>query len=144
MYGIYDLNGGTQERTAGYIANGNSSLKTYGTSLTYEGNRMKTTSTKYTTVYPHNEENTDIDTASKNNYLANTKIFGDGIRETSTSGIGSSGWNGDYSCFPALYGPFAYRGGGFWISANAGLFAFGRTNGDSSHNYGFRPVVVCI
>ena len=144
MYGIFDLSGGTWERTAGYVANGNSNLKTYGASLAYDKDTLRTTSTKYATVYPHNERTSgDIDTESKNNYGANTKIFGDAIRETSTSGIGSSGWNGDCSYFPALYNPFTYRGG-VWGTSNAGLFAFDRTGGNSGYGNGFRPVVVCL
>ena len=145
MYGIFDLSGGTWERTAGYVANGNGNLKTYGESLAYEAGTLKTTSTKYVTVYPHNEGTSgNIDTEGKNNYAVNTKIFGDAIRETSTSGIGSSGWNDDCSYFPALYGPFALRGGYYWDTSSAGLFAFARTDGYSFFHYGFRPAVVCL
>ena len=145
MYGIFDLSGGTWERTAGYVANGNSNLKAYGASLAYDGNTLKTTSTKYATVYPHNEGTSgDIDTESKNNYAVNTKIFGDAMRETSTSGVGSSSWNADYSYFPALHGPFTIRGGYNWNTSAAGLFAFSRANGVSTCDDGFRPVVVCL
>ena len=145
MYGIFDLSGGTWERTAGYVANGNSNLKAYGASLAYDGNTLKTTSTKYATVYPHNEGTSgDIDTESKNNYAVNTKIFGDAIRETSTSGTGTSSWNADYSYFPALYYPFTDRGGNSWYTSGAGLFAFSRADGSSGYDHGFRPVVVCL
>ena len=145
MYGIFDLSGGTWERTAGYVANGNSNLKAYGASLAYDGNTLKTTSTKYATVYPHNEGTSgDIDTESKNNYAVNTKIFGDAMRETSTSGVGSSSWNADYSYFPALHNPFTIRGGSSWSTSDAGLFAFHRTYGNSYCYNGFRPVVVCL
>ena len=145
MYGIFDLSGGTWERTAGYVANGNGNLKTYGESLAYEAGTLKTTSTKYVTVYPHNEGTSgNIDTEGKNNYAVNTKIFGDAIRETSTSGIGSSGWNDDYSYFPALYAPFAERGAYYGDTSVAGLFAFYLTNGASRYSTGFRPVVVCL
>ena len=139
MYGVYDLSGGVWERTAGYINNGNPNLGTYGASVITGGD----TSTKYATVYPHtSSEGSDIDTASKNNYQVNTKIFGDAIRETSTSGTLSSSWNGDYSYFPALYNPFTVRGGSFDDSSNAGLFAFYRTHGNSNYRSGFRPVLV--
>ena len=145
MYGIFDLNGGTWDRTAGYVANGNSSLKTYGASMTYEGNALKTTSTKYTMVYPHNEGTSgNIDTESRNNYAVNTKIFGDAMRETSTSGTDASSWNSDYSYFPAFDSPFMIRGGYGWYTSNAGLFAFGRSYGGSHYDTGFRPVVVCL
>ena len=120
MYGIYDLSGGVWERTAEYTPNGNGNLKAYGSSVVYDGNTLKTTSTKYTTVYPFDstKDNTEISSteanlneASKANYLLNTKIFGDAIRETSTSGTGITSWNNDYSYFPGLDNPFAVRGG---------------------------------
>ncbi len=142
IYGIYDLSGGTWERTAAYVANGNGNLKTYGASIAYEGNTLKTVSTKYTTVYPSNDSGeSNIDTASQKNYALNKKIYGDGIRETSTAGTGSTSWYGDYSYFPALHVPFSFRGGFLWFTSNAGLFYFYRSNGSSSYYNGFRPVV---
>ena len=145
MYGIFDLSGGTWERTAGYVANGNGNLKTYGASLAYQDNTLKTTSTKYVTVYPENEgDSGNIDTECKNNYAVNTKIFGDAIRETSTAGVGSSSWNGDYSYIPALHNPLSLRGGNFWNTSDDGLFAFHRTGGGSSCGDGFRSVLVCL
>ena len=53
IYGVYDMSGGTWERTAGYVANGNGNLKSFGRSLSYDGETLKTESTKYTTVYPN-------------------------------------------------------------------------------------------
>ena len=145
MTGVYDLSGGLWERTASYVANGHDNLLTYGESVAYTNDVLKTTSTKYATVYPHNEGTSgDIDTESKNNYAVNTKIFGDAIRETSTSGTGTSSWNADYSYFPALGGPFTIRGGDYWYASSAGLFAFYRTSGTSSYSNGFRSVVVCL
>ncbi len=145
MYGIYDLSGGLWERTAGYIANGNSNLKTYGESVAYENGVLKTTSTKYTTVYPNtSSEDSNIDTASGQNYPLNTKIFGDAIRETSTSGTGANSWNRDYSYFPALDGPFAIRGGDCNGGSSAGLFAFHRAYGYSYIYNGFRSVLVAL
>ena len=145
MYGIYDLSGGLWERTAGYIANGNSNLKTYGESVAYENGVLKTTSTKYTTVYPNtSSEDSNIDTASGQNYPLNTKIFGDAIREISTSGTGANSWNRDYSYFPALDSPFTVRGGSYYDGSDAGLFAFNRTYGDSYYGTGFRSVLVAL
>ena len=155
MYGVYDMSGGTWERTAGYIANRNSNLKGYGASFTHDGDTLKTTSTKYATVYPHDstkdnpelglswtEEN--INNAGKANYPQNKYIFGDAIRETSTSGTGTSSWNGDYSCFPGLGSPFVLRSGSYWNGANAGPFCFYRTNGNSYYSHSFRPVLVAL
>ena len=149
MYGVYDLSGGVWERTAGYVNNGNSNLKTYGSSVVTGGD----TSTKYATVYPHDtsKDNTSIgwsdenlNAASNANYPLNTKIFGDAIRETSTSGTGSNSWNNDYSYFPGLNFPFFARGGHYWSTSSAGLFAFSRTTGSSICYSGFRPVLVAL
>ena len=141
MYGVYDLSGGVWERTAGYINNGNGNLRTFGVSVITGGD----TSTKYATVYPHaSSENSNIDTASGENYVLNTKIFGDAIRETSTSGTLSTSWKGDYSYFPALSNPFTLRGGHYWGGSGAGLFAFSRPNGFGDYSYGFRPILVAL
>ena len=144
MYGVFDLSGGVWERTAGYVANGNGNLNYYGSSLTDSGKR--TESTKYVTVYPHDtaETSTDIDTKSRANYNVNKYIFGDAIRETSTSGTGATSWKGDYSYFPALYNPFSSRGGSLWAGSYAGLFSFYRANGISYYYIGFRPVLVAL
>ena len=102
------------ERTAAYVANGNGNLRGQGASIAYNGNTLKTESTKYTTVYPFNEKDsegnkvTDIDIASRQNFVANSKIYGDAVRETNSGKAGTSeeGWNysswtSDYS-FPSL------------------------------------------
>ena len=107
MYGVYDLSGGTWERTAAYVNNGNGNLTAFGASVVVNGD----TSTKYATVYPWKDpQNSNIDTASQDNYELNDYIFGDAVRETSTSGTGTNGWNRDYSCFPGLDNPFFVRG----------------------------------
>ncbi len=151
IYGIYDLSGGAWERTTGYVANQNSNLSTYGRSIAYDGNNLRTISTKYTTVYPHNStyESTDIsntetnlNTASTNNWLANTLIYGDGIRETSTGGTGNTSWYEDASYFPGAHSPFSIRGGSYGDGSAAGLLYFSRNSGNSYYNSGFRAVVV--
>ena len=152
IYGIYDLSGGVWERTTGYVANQNSNLSTYGRSIAYDGNKLKTISTKCTTVYPHDSEtdkpeitenSTNLDTAANNNYARNTLIYGDAIRETSSAGTGNNSWYGDVSCFPGLYYPFSIRGGRYNYGSAAGLFSFSRPyGGHSSYYNGFRAVVV--
>ena len=151
IYGIYDLSGGYWEKTASYVANGNGNLKSYGSSIAYDGNTLKTISTKYTMVYPYDSStdntgitnnDTNLNTASTNNWKANTLIYGDAVRETSTAGTGSTSWYGDYSYFPGLSGPFSLRGGNAWGGSNAGLFSFSRSNGGSSYHNGFRAVLV--
>ena len=153
MTGVYDLSGGEWERTASYVANGHDNLLTYGKSVAYTGDVLKTASTKYTMVYPYDssvdnntmddtEENLNI--ANNANYAKNTKIYGDAIRETSTAGTGTSSWQDDYSYFVGLNSPFVMRGGIFWDSSHAGRFYFSRYYGDSNFNGGFRPVVIPI
>ena len=133
IYGIYDLSGGTWERTAAYVANSHGELKAYGASIAYDGNTLRTASTKYTTAYPFDSStdntgitnnDTNLNTASANNYKKNTLIYGDGIRETSTAGTGSTSWYGDYSYYPGLNSPFSIRGGSFleWLGCRSLLF----------------------
>ncbi len=144
IYGIYDMSGGTWERTAGLVNNGNSNLSTYGQSLMNALNNEK--SSKYVTVYPHDSSvdktGENKDTASTANWKANTKIYGDGIRETSTGGTGKTSWYTDYSYFPAVVSPFSERGGILWNDEGAGLFCFDRDTGGNYYNGGFRSVLV--
>ena len=151
IYGIYDMSGGTWERTAGLVNNGNSNLTTYGSQVIADLNNGK--STRYITVYPHDSSkdstsitNTDanLNTASQANYVKNTKIYGDGIRETSTAGTGKSSWYSDNSYFAGLYGPFFFRGGKYGDTSGAGLFCFDRSAGHSLYSYGFRSVLVSL
>ncbi len=153
MTGVYDLSGGTWERTASYVANNHKNLLTYGESVAYTNDVLKTTSTKYTMVYPFDsavdnstkqdtEEN--LNAASNANYSKNTKIYGDATRETSTAGTGTSSWQDDYLYFAGLYTPFVAREGSLWDGSHAGRFSFYRGNGYSNFNNGFRPVVVPV
>ena len=144
IYGIYDMSGGTWERTAGLVNNGNENLTKYGQSLMNALNNGK--SSKYVTVYPHDSSvdktGANIDTASVANWKANTKIYGDGIRETSTAGTGKTSWHTGYSYFPAVGSSFSGRGGVLWDGEWAGLFSFSRTGGNSTSYDGFRSVLV--
>ena len=153
MTGIYDISGGTWERTASYVANNHENLLQYGKSVAYNGDTLKTESTKYTMVYPHDstldnpgiantEEN--LNKANVANYKKNTKIYGDAIREISTAGTGTEAWNESSSYFAGLFYPFVKRGGDLWASSGAGSFCFQRGNGDSDYYAGFRPVVIPI
>ena len=141
MYGVYDLSGGVWERTAAYVNNGNGNLTKFGASVVANGG----TSTKYATVYPWKDpQNSNIDIASQDNYDLNDYIFGDAVRETSTSGTDTNSWNDDYSYFPGLHNPFFSRGGYYWSASGAGLFAFSRSGGNSNFSSGFRPVLVAL
>ena len=134
IYGVYDMSGGTWERTSAYIANGNINLAIEGKSVAYEGDTLKTESTKYTMVYPYGtEDSSSIDNSSLANWSASTKIYGDGVRETSTQGTGANSWYSDTSSFPALSNPLFLRGE-YWDNGYyVGLFAFLRSNGSSTY-----------
>ena len=151
IYGIYDLSGGTYERTAAYVANSRGELKSYGSSITYDGNTLKTVSSKYTTTYPFDtttdntsiaSNDTNLNTASANNYKKNALIYGDGIHETSTAGTGNTSWYSDYSCYPGLNYSLSIRGGSLWNGLIAGLFSFTRNTGNGGYNDGFRTVLI--
>ncbi len=155
IYGVYDMSGTVWKRTASYVANTNENLKNYGASIAYNGNTLKEESTKYTTVYPYNEKDsegnkiTNLDTASQQNFVANSKIYGDAIRETNNGKAGTtedgwnySSWTSDYSYFPALDYPFFLRGGLFLDGSRAGVCAFYRDDGFSGYASGFRAVLV--
>ena len=141
IYGIYDMSGGTWERSAAIVNNGDGNLNTYGKAIMNALNNGK--SSEYVTVYPKGETSgQSIDDASKSNYAANTKIYGDAIRETSTAGLGQTSWYSDYSYFVGAYDPFFERGGYYWRTSGAGLFYFARNVGYSDYNGGFRSVLV--
>ena len=138
IYGIYDLSGGLWERTASLVYNGNANLNNFGSSLLNSG-----VSSEYVTIYPNNDAGETVaNTASQKNYEANTKIYGDAVRETSTGGIEASSWYKDYSNFPGYIGPFFRRGGRWYGTTGAGLFYFVRNDGASDYNDGLRVVLV--
>ena len=146
IYGIYDMSGGAWERTASLVNNGNGNLTTYGKTLM--NSLINGKSSQYVTAYPFDsavdKNGANLDTASAANYAKNTKIYGDGIRETSTAGTGKTSWYTDYSYFPAVNNPFSIRGGYFWDGEGAGLFYFYRNGGNSFYNVGFRSVLVAL
>ena len=141
IYGIYDMSGGTWERSAAIVNNGDGNLNTYGKAIMNALNNGK--SSEYVTVYPKGETSgQSLDDASKSNYAANTKIYGDAIRETSTAGLGQKSWYSDYADFVGAHIPFFLRGGYYWDTSGAGLFYFARHGGVSDYNNGFRSVLV--
>ena len=130
IYGIYDMSGGVEERTAAYISNGDPNLENYGLELKNE-TQLAGGSTKYVTIY-------------QNTYATNIMI-GDAIKETSTSGTGNtSGWDfTDLSEFPISSYLFFARGGSVASAPNTrGTFAFARTSGEITPYGGFRAILV--
>ena len=148
IYGIYDMSGGTWERSASLVNNGNSRLNEFGSSLMYSLKDGK--SSEYVTVYETDTsvDNTGVSWTDENllktneaNYKKNTK-YGDAIKETSTAGTGQTSWYSDYSYFVGANSPFFNRGGAYWNTSGAGLFFFSRGDGNSGYNGGFRSVLV--
>ena len=140
-YGVYDMSGGTYERTASYVNYGSSStiLRTNGG--TFSGDLYgadtteQSTSTKYKTVYKASE--TDI--GDSYNLAAEKK--GDGIYETSNRyDTFSSSWFEAESRFSDTQFPFFTRGRYFGDN-HAGIFAFSGANGESNHANTFRMVL---
>ncbi len=141
IYGVYDMSGGVWERISALINNENSSLHTYGESIMSALNNGK--ASEYVMVYKNEEKNVqNADEVDKTNYNLNIQVYGDAMAETSSSGIGNTGWNQDYSSFARGDTPFFTRGGGCWDTSNAGLYGFFRTAGINSYDAGFRPVLV--
>ena len=136
MYGIYDLSGGLVERTSGYILNENQNLEKYG------GIYVTGTSTKYATVYPSNDEGIDDIEKQENNYLLNTKIYGDAIREVSEKGTSNTSWNSDYSRYARGNSSFFSMGGNFTNNIYAGSNSFNCTVGSYHYQHGFRCVLI--
>lgn len=80
--------------------------------------------------------------SSPNNYEANKNVYGDGVYETSSTGVSSGSWYGDYSSMPYTSYPFFARGGYYSGGANAGVFDFSGADGISYTFASWRPVVV--
>ena len=147
IYGIYDLSGGSWERTSAMINNKEKNLYIYGNELMKNLNNGG--SSKYVIVYPYdfNEDSitsANIDNASLLNYDKNSKIYGDAIRETSIKGIGESSWGSDFSYFTSKNMVFSARGGDYGSKTKSGLFAFHRADGTSFYGRGFRSVLVSM
>ncbi|MDD2376039.1 MAG: hypothetical protein PHD15_00040 [Clostridia bacterium] len=120
IYGVYDMNGGTQEYIAAYVNNGDASLATYGASLVNASSQYKDLYFKST-----------YDTAS-GNYALTSGRKGDAVYETSSVGTGSGSWFTGYSATPCSNSPYFSR---------SQMFGFSNFYGGGGVN-GFRPVIV--
>ena len=82
--------------------------------------------------------------SNKNNYTANSNVYGDAVFETSSSYYDTGSWNLDSSDYPKTSEPFFVRGGDCAYGTAAGAFSFDTSNGISANYIGFRPVLVCF
>ncbi len=130
IYGVYDMNGGTNERTAAYINNDNPSLTNNGLALINADD-------KYKNVYAVSPTDTE-----PTNYLLTISFKGDAIYETSNAGTGAFGWYSDYSFMTREEYTFFGRGGYYTYGSNSGSFYFGRGDGAAMDYGGFRPVLL--
>ena len=132
LYGVYDMNGGASEYTAGYIA----SIKQDLGELFAKSMMQNKSSTKYYTVY--NAVSNEEETA----YEANKMIYGDAIIETSKNGKGYTSWFGETSIYIQENAGFFLRSGGYDRATYSGLFDFTNHSGHSSKNYGFHSILI--
>ena len=133
IYGVYDMSGGTWERTAAYVDNGHNNLQTYGRSVV-EG------VSKYKDVYEKGESD-----VLELNYERASRKYGDAVYETSNEYLNSNiSWYSDYAHFVNTSNPFFGRGGGYYHTTNAGIFFFSSSVGAASTNDGFRVTISVI
>lgn len=161
LSGVYDMVGGSTERTAGYITNGNSALErgiistediqsgvpqyvkpSDAGSVAYP-NAWQTESTKYATVYPYyasyetTQNTSDTPGNNRNAYkgVANTTYgYGDAILETPN-------WFEDKADFGYVERLYFDRGANYDDGRNAGLFCLYTYFANSTGNITFRVVL---
>lgn len=132
IYGIYDMVGGAWERVTSYINNSSPFLATYGSSILNANN-------KYKDVYAIGSPD-----AGANNYQANANVFGNAIYETSSTGLSSTSWYGDFSQMPFSSNPWLVRGGYGYNSVDAGMYSYRQMIGSAATTISFRPVIVVL
>ena len=123
IYGIYDMSGGAFEYVANYLEK--------NTSSTYVNNFLKLDN-KYQTSYLGSNSGNSSDSITKN-YESNSTKYGDALWETSGGCTDQLSWNRNSSRFPYFDSSFFTRGGYYYNTYDAGLFAF--NNGYGGNNY---------
>ena len=135
--GVYDMSGQTWEYVAGYVNNGHSFLKTYGSTLV---NAVD----KYKDVYKASDTSGNDIQSTNYSYAQPTTMsghYGDAIWETSNNYSTTSSWYSDFSSFPCTDGSFFIRGGRVSELFGAGVFSFGRYAGFNQIIRSFRVVL---
>ena len=137
-YGVFDMNGGSYERAAGFLNTGetDNNLISNGGGKTgdiYEGVNSK--SSKYRTVYEFNND-------ASISYELTKNRKGEAIYETSNSYDSLTGaWFSAYSHIPLGTVPFFTRGGQFDFS-NPGIFLHEASSGRNHPYASFRVVLI--
>jgi hypothetical protein len=140
IYGIYDISGGTWEKT---MANYNNTIASSG----WTAAELSSIPSKYINRYY-----TALgDMLNGVGFAYDSSVVGDAVYETSNDArrydgsnwIGSgTSWYSDGAYLPRASAPWFNRGGFYSRGANAGAFAFGYSGGGVLVTYGFRPLVV--
>ena len=140
-HGVYDMVGGTYERTADYVNyyNDPNLIKNGGVNtgdLYGETSIEQTTSTKYKTVYKASG------TSTAESYELSKEFKGNAVYETSNGfSTNYDSWLQAYSLFPRTKEAFFSRGGYCGLSS-PGLFSFIYTDGVSADDGTMRMVLV--
>ena len=127
IYGIYDMNGGTWERTMAAIASSEGTFQSASSGFSTQPD------SKYFDLYPN--------TTSSTNF-SNGKL-GDATKEVrKKEDTNANGWYNDYGYFPYTASPpWFYRGGNANGGASAGLFYVNDSRGSASSSGGARAVL---
>ena len=136
--GIYDLNGGANERVAAFNSSYSGEYYTGSSYVDAKGNHFASTggkSTKYATAYSNSTG------SNGNDFTVGTvSIRGDAIQEAYVSN--HEGWFNDGSYFVDSSYPFFGRGGDYNISSTAGAFCSSSSSGSALSYYSFHVVLV--
>ena len=125
--GVYDMNGGANEKVAAYVNNGDDSLTENGINLINAEAMHKDIYTEG----PGDRQN--------ENYAKTRSKYGDAVYETSSgNGIGEEAWYHARTRMPYTDFPFFSRGG---QNSYGGIFAFLVDNGSSFYSDGSRVVI---
>ena len=144
--GIYDINGGAWQMTAGYIPiqDENKKINNYGgTFANNEDGSVNIESNKYVSVYEGSENLIESSVNKRESYMKekNTVRKGEAIWETSISGSGIA-WNNDVANFVSYEQPFNLVGGFWFRNTTSGIFAFGSAVGGAQPGVSFRVVLI--
>ena len=132
IYGIYDMNGGANDRTMGNMVN--SSGNFYSSNAGFSTSPLE----KYYDKYSYNSNS-----GSSQDSVLRSKL-GDAIKEMTKGFTGSTrSWEGSYRNMSYSSSPWFDRGGISSDSANFGLSNSSIYAGDADGRYSSHPVLVC-
>lgn len=139
--GVYDMSGGSWERTMSVY---NNRLASSGFSVSDYNDLPSHHITKYNTPTENLQNGSGMD--------YDLTVYGDGVYETSNdaqrhvtgdefTGNNKGSWYTDWTRLPFASTPWFRRGAAFTDTSGAGLGAFHNTSGGVSSSNSFRPIV---